>query len=154
MLARVFRGGAAASQRCTRQQVRWCKKDECSAEEFRQYRKAVYATLDAVCEVFDEEGDKHPDIIDDINPMDGVLEVHLSRGETYVFNKQEPLLQLWMSSPVSGPSQFALNIDAATQECVWVDPTNGRELRALLRTEFSELLSKDVTFPPVSASNA
>ena len=36
----------------------------------------------------------------------GVLNLTLPPYGTYVLNKQPPNLQIWMSSPVSGPTRF------------------------------------------------
>ncbi|CAK92207.1 unnamed protein product (macronuclear) [Paramecium tetraurelia] len=37
---------------------------------------------------------------------DGVLNVHLPNGKSFVINRQTPNKQLWYSSPISGPQRF------------------------------------------------
>ena len=43
------------------------------------------------------------DLIEDVNYSSGVLKLEMNNSKTYVFNKQAPNKQLWLSSPFSGP---------------------------------------------------
>ena len=42
-------------------------------------------------------------IFEDINYADGVLNIEMYDGRAYVLNKQAPNMQIWLSSPISGP---------------------------------------------------
>ena len=42
-------------------------------------------------------------IFEDINFADGVLNIEMSDSRAYVINKQAPNMQIWLSSPISGP---------------------------------------------------
>ena len=42
-------------------------------------------------------------IFEDINYADGVLNIEMHDGRAYVLNKQAPNMQIWLSSPISGP---------------------------------------------------
>ena len=48
---------------------------------------------------------EHP-IFEDINYADGVLNIDMTDNRSYVINKQKPNVQIWLSSPVSGPQRF------------------------------------------------
>jgi frataxin len=45
----------------------------------------------------------------DMTLADGVMNVMLGKYGTYVLNKQTPNLQLWLSSPISGPWRYEWN---------------------------------------------
>ena len=111
------------------------------------YLSAVQRTLDAVCDVFDELGELN-ERIDDVLPSEGVLEIRVKNVGTYVLNKQAPKEELWMSSPISGPSQFAMCIE--DEHVVW--RIGNRELTSLLESEVSESLSEDITIQKVKYS--
>lgn len=61
----------------------------------------------------------------------GVITFVTNSG-TYVFNKQPPSRQIWLSSPVSGPFQYAF--ERETRE--WIDIRgSGDTLKALVGRE-------------------
>ena len=70
----------------------------------------------------------------DINCADGVLNIEMSDGRCYVVNKQAPNMQVWLSSPISGPQRFEYELD--TQE--WLQIRTNEELVALLNKEFND----------------
>lgn len=70
----------------------------------------------------------------DVEFGQGVLTVKLGRHGTYVINKQAPNRQIWLSSPVSGPSRFDF-INGT-----WIYHRTGQELLGLLETEISQLI--------------
>lgn len=45
-------------------------------------------------------------MFDEINYADGVLTIEMTDGRAYVLNKQAPNMQVWLSSPISGPQRF------------------------------------------------
>lgn len=50
-------------------------------------------------------------MFDDVNLADGVLNIEMSDGRAYVINKQSPNMQIWLSSPLSGPQRFEFELD-------------------------------------------
>lgn len=73
----------------------------------------------------------------EIEYSSGVLNLTLPPYGTYVLNKQPPNLQIWMSSPVSGPSRFEY-INGS-----WVHHRKeGVKLGELLSGELKEILEK------------
>jgi len=52
----------------------------------------------------------HP-IFDDINFADGVLNIEMTDKRAYVINKQAPNMQIWLSSPITGPQRFEYHLD-------------------------------------------
>ena len=63
----------------------------------------------------------------------GILTVKSASGGTWVLNKHAPMRQLWLSSPVSGGSHYAL--DGASGE--WRDTRGGPPLALRLGAELS-----------------
>ncbi|XP_062223274.1 frataxin, mitochondrial-like [Phragmites australis] len=76
----------------------------------------------------------------DIDYGNQVLTLRLGDLGTYVLNKQTPNRQIWLSSPVSGPSRF--DWDAATN--VWIYRRTGANLVQLLEKEIGELCGTPV----------
>nr|ODO04246.1 iron donor protein CyaY [Cryptococcus depauperatus CBS 7855] len=70
----------------------------------------------------------------------GVLTLSLPPHGTYVLNKQPPNLQIWMSSPVSGPSRFNWTPDADGRDGAWVHHRRDVRLGALLDGELRAVL--------------
>ena len=76
----------------------------------------------------------------DIILADGVLTAQLGPNlGIYVINKQTPNRQLWLSSPVSGPSRF----DWDQKEQVWVYQHTRENLHKVLDREVGELLRRE-----------
>lgn len=62
------------------------------------------------------------------------------RGEKYyVLNKQTPNKQIWLSSPISGPSRF----EYQTQDKRWRHNRSNECLLALLNEEFNKHFAKN-----------
>ena len=58
----------------------------------------------------------------------------------YVLNKQQPNLQIWLSSPISGPQRFEMELD----DGLWYQIRTKEELTQLLEKEFNnEFVQKD-----------
>ena len=58
----------------------------------------------------------------------------------YVLNKQQPNLQIWLSSPISGPQRFEMELD----DGLWYQIRTKEELIQLLEREFnSEFVQKE-----------
>lgn len=57
---------------------------------------------------------------------------------TYVINKQPPNHQIWVSSPISGPSRYSMSPDG-----IWVHHRRkGIQLGALLEKELRQFLQE------------
>lgn len=75
----------------------------------------------------------------DVEYAQGVLTVRLGPNGTYVYNKQTPNRQIWMSSPISGPVRYDY------MDGRWIYRHDNHELMDRLRSELSDLLGKDVS---------
>ena len=51
-------------------------------------------------------------MFEEINFSNGVLTIDMTDGRSYVLNKQTPNLQVWLSSPISGPQRFEYALDS------------------------------------------
>ena len=76
----------------------------------------------------------------DIDLVDGVLTVEFDDGSQLIINRQEPVEQIWVASPL-GPAHFSYDSD---QEC-WVDDKSGASLTDTLEKAFSEKLGQAVS---------
>jgi len=71
------------------------------------YETASNETLESLSEHFEELFERDARMIDaDVTLASGVLKVTIPNHGTYVINKQTPNLQIWLSSPYSGPARF------------------------------------------------
>lgn len=69
----------------------------------------------------------------------GVVTLKTPQG-TYVLNKQPANMQIWLSSPVSGPKRFDYNADTRR----WVYERTGEDLQELLLQEVG-VAPEDIT---------
>ncbi len=76
----------------------------------------------------------------DIDMVDGVLTIGFEDGGKIIINRQEPLQQLWVASPL-GPAHFGFDADRA----VWVDDKNGSTLMDTLGRALSQKLGAPLT---------
>ena len=72
--------------------------------------------------------------------QNGVLTLQLGHHGTWVINKQTPNLQIWYSSPVSGPQRF----EFCTKSDCWIQKHNKLSLHNILFEEISKV------FPEIS----
>lgn len=117
------------------------------------FHEAADAYIDKVMAVVEAAADKAGENLEDVEFSDGVLSVQTSRG-TFVLNKQAPKLQLWLSSPVSGPAHYdmspAADVVAATvpppapSALRWASDRDGHRLDERLTTELSGALGVPV----------
>ena len=77
-------------------------------------------------------------MFEDINYADGVLDIEMSDGRAYVINKQGPNMQVWLSSPISGPQRFEYDLDKEQ----WIQIRSNEEIIDLLQREFNELFKE------------
>ncbi|KAK3009043.1 hypothetical protein RJ639_014977 [Escallonia herrerae] len=92
-----------------------------------------------------EKIEEYADSIDidgfDIDYGNEVLTLKLGALGTFVVNKQTPNRQIWMSSPVSGPSRFDWDRDAQT----WIYRRNKANLLRVLESELEQLCGKPIS---------
>ncbi len=63
----------------------------------------------------------------DMDLVDGVLKIEFDDGAQIIVNRQEPLQQIWVASPL-GPAHFSFD----GEKKVWVDDKTGESLMATL----------------------
>ena len=89
----------------------------------------------------------------DVAESQGVLTIVTTRG-TFVINKQPPLRQLWLSSPISGPWHYDMASESVTPPVPsgpltdpvdWVDVKDGHSLRRRLTEELSSVIGQRIT---------
>lgn len=80
----------------------------------------------------------------------GVLEVNIASKGTYVFNKQPPNKQIWLSSPQSGPKRFDWVVTGESMDQKegggvgdWIYLRDGTSLTDLIRKELGIELGTD-----------
>jgi frataxin len=71
----------------------------------------------------------------------GVLSIKLGRHGTWVINRQAPNLQIWWSSPLSGPKRFYYDVRRAA----WLNTRDDGELLDLLGREVSKVTGRRFT---------
>jgi frataxin len=93
------------------------------------YHKVADSTLETIQEQLDEVIEDSGLEEAEVMLANGVLTLHLPPHGTWVLNKQAPNMQLWWSSPLSGPKRFEYQ-----DEC-WCATQNGLALGPLLVQE-------------------
>lgn len=123
-----------------------------STEVKMKYETISNETLESLSEKFDQIAEEHSNILPDdfdVSFSNGVLTAKLGGSYgTYVLNKQTPNLQIWLSSPISGPKRFDLVGDC------WMYKRTGEVLHELLSAEISKLLSRPVDFSKCAYSRS
>jgi CyaY protein len=76
----------------------------------------------------------------DMDMVDGVLKIVFEDGGQIIINRQEPLEQLWVASPL-GPAHFSFD----TERELWVDAKNGSTLMETLSQALTLKLGETVT---------
>jgi frataxin len=90
----------------------------------------------------------HSDVVDDINYSDGVLNIDTTKG-SFVLNKQAPNVQLWLSSPISGPHHYNM-VPGEGGAVSWLSDKDQHDLVEKMQRELSEVLSQRVTILPTA----
>jgi len=70
------------------------------------FHREADATLDALCERYEEELEEIIKGDFDATYSDGIFSLKLGDFGSYVLNKQSPNRQIWLSSPISGPKRY------------------------------------------------
>ncbi|MED6182991.1 hypothetical protein PIB30_033798 [Stylosanthes scabra] len=105
-----------------------------------EYHKLADSTIHSLQEKLEDYGDDVEVDGFDIDYGNDVLTVKLGNLGTYVLNKQTPNRQLWLSSPVSGPSRF----DWDQESKAWIYRRNKANLYKVLETELEQLCGKPI----------
>ena len=141
--ALALRPGAAAL-RHSNALVRRCG-GSASSLDANTYHRVADVTLEGIQDVYDDENDADPSLQMEVEFSDGVLIVHVGSHGTFVLNKQTPNMQLWLSSPVSGPLRY----DFCLESSAWLNSRDKHELLPLLTSDFETLVGKRLDFGSV-----
>jgi frataxin len=106
------------------------------------FHAAGDVALEGILTVLEEATADPRELISDIDLIDGVLVVVVDGVGTWVLNKHGVTRQIWVSSPLSGPSKYNFH----AQEAAWKDERAQRPLRPLLEQEFADSLGGMVKF--------
>lgn len=104
------------------------------------FHRLADSTIHSLQEKFEDYGDSVDLDGFDIDYGNDVLTVKLGELGTYVLNKQTPNRQLWLSSPVSGPSRFDWDQDTKA----WIYRRNKAKLYKILEDELEQLCGKPI----------
>ncbi|CAL0322847.1 unnamed protein product [Lupinus luteus] len=107
-----------------------------------EFHRLADSTIHSLQEKLEDYGDSVEVDGFDIDYGNDVLTVKLGDLGTYVLNKQTPNRQLWLSSPVSGPSRFDWDQDSKA----WIYRRNKTNLCTILESELEELCGKPIVF--------
>jgi len=100
--------------------------------------RAIADTL--LQDIVDAVDDAVGDLID-VDLQGGVVTIDMGEGHQYVVNKQTPMRQIWLASPVSGAWHFAFDEASGS----WRSTRDASaELRALLAAEIGQATGKTV----------
>ncbi|RAL41813.1 hypothetical protein DM860_008995 [Cuscuta australis] len=100
-----------------------------------EYHRLANSTIHHLLEKLEEYGDLIDSNDFDVDYGNEVLTFKLGSSGTYVINKQTPNRQIWLSSPVSGPSRF--DWDQLSE--AWIYRRTNETLFNVLETELEKL---------------
>ncbi|KAM3697299.1 hypothetical protein ACJW31_06G101600 [Castanea mollissima] len=105
-----------------------------------EFHTLANSTIHHFLEKLEEYGDNVEIDGFDVDYGNEVLTLKLGDLGTYVLNKQTPNRQLWLSSPVSGPSRFDWDQNAQT----WVYRRTKADLLKILESELEQLCGEPI----------
>lgn len=105
-----------------------------------EFHRLANSTIHDLQEKLEEYGDIVQIDGFDVDYGNEVLTLKLGALGTYVLNKQTPNRQIWLSSPVSGPSRF----DWDHNDQAWVYRRTKADLLKLLESELQQLCGEPV----------
>ncbi|CAI0550355.1 unnamed protein product [Linum tenue] len=105
-----------------------------------EFHELADSTIHDLQEKLEEYGDTVQVDGFDIDYGNEVLTLKLGELGTYVLNKQTPNRQLWLSSPLSGPSRFDWDRDAEA----WVYRRTKSNLIEVLESELKQLCGEPI----------
>mmetsp|Transcript_11946 Transcript_11946/g.19186 ORF Transcript_11946/g.19186 Transcript_11946/m.19186 type:complete len:195 (+) Transcript_11946:233-817(+) len=103
------------------------------------YHHVADSLLERIEESIDRLAEDGHDV--EVSYAQGVLEIELMDKGTWVINKQTPNLQIWWSSPISGPKRFEFAMGKQEWTCSR-DPS--LELFSLLKNEISAVCGDEI----------
>jgi frataxin len=109
--------------------------------EMHKYHAAANRTLEhfqETLEAFVDEGDDDSDV----DFSGDVLNFNVADRGTFVLNKQGPNKQIWLSSPISGPLRYDLDVE----QLDWLSTRDHTPLGETLSRDISQLTGKHLTF--------
>ncbi|KAE8654812.1 Frataxin [Hibiscus syriacus] len=105
-----------------------------------EFHRLANSTIHDLQEKLEEYGDVVELDGFDVDYGNEVLTLKLGTLGTYVMNKQTPNRQIWLSSPISGPSRFDWDHNVRA----WVYRRTKANLSKLLESELEQLCGKPV----------
>ncbi|ESQ38006.1 hypothetical protein EUTSA_v10028999mg [Eutrema salsugineum] len=105
-----------------------------------EFHRLANFTINDLLEKIEDYGDNVQIDGFDIDYGNEVLTLKLGSLGTYVINKQTPNRQIWMSSPVSGPSRFDWDREANA----WIYRRTKAKLYKLLEEELEKLCGESI----------
>ncbi|CAN1843945.1 Frataxin, mitochondrial [Linum perenne] len=105
-----------------------------------EFHELADSTIHDLQEKLEEYGDTVQVDGFDIDYGNEVLTLKLGELGTYVLNKQTPNRQLWLSSPVSGPSRFDWDSDAKA----WIYPRTKASIMRVFESELQQLCGEPI----------
>ncbi|PIN04315.1 Mitochondrial matrix protein frataxin, involved in Fe/S protein biosynthesis [Handroanthus impetiginosus] len=106
-----------------------------------EYHRLANSIIHHLLEKLEEYGDSVEIDGYDVDYGNEVLTLKLGSLGTYVINKQTPNRQIWMSSPVSGPSRFDWDHDAQA----WIYRRTKGNLIKVLESELEKLCGEPIS---------
>jgi frataxin len=82
--------------------------------------------------------------LDDVGYNSGVLTIETASHGTFIINKQAPNVQLWLSSPISGPHHYDMvtSTDKGLETVLWRSDSDQHDLKEKLEMELSDVLER------------
>ncbi|KAL3848932.1 hypothetical protein ACJIZ3_010814 [Penstemon smallii] len=105
-----------------------------------EFNRLANSTIQDLLEKLEEYGDSVEIDGFDVDYGNEVLTLKLGSLGTYVINKQTPNRQIWMSSPVSGPSRFDWDQNARA----WIYRRTKGDLVKVLESELKQLCGEPI----------
>jgi frataxin len=112
---------------------------DASEDDTSYYHKSADHELDHLYDVIVAFVETLEGMDGDVEYSQGVMTIRLGNKGTFVLNKQAPNRQIWVSSPISGPSRFDM-----TPSGRWHYKRDMRELREMLEKELAELTGREI----------
>lgn len=84
--------------------------------------------------------------VEDVSCNGGVLTLETAERGTFILNKQAPNVQLWLSSPISGPHHYDMitTTQEGKEKVSWRSDNDGHDLVAKLEQELSDVLGTEL----------
>ncbi|KAJ1622327.1 Frataxin-like domain-containing protein [Pavlovales sp. CCMP2436] len=114
--------------------------------EVHRYQAAASRTLECLQETLEKFIDEADDE-SDVDFSGDVLNLTLDGHGTFVLNKQGPNKQIWLSSPVSGPLRYDLDVE----DLDWVSTRDRCSLGTTLSRDIKQLTGRRIDFNVKSA---